>query len=339
LSQLRYDRTTGDWVLVAPGREGRPAAGSTGPRVCPFCPGNEHLTPPELDRVAAGDGWSVRVFPNLYPLLSPQAPVPHAPAGFAAAAGLGTHEVVVESPEHGWNPADAEPGQMRRVLGMYARRHRLLREAGPAVVVILRNQGRASGATLEHPHTQVMSAPVVPGGLHHQYQLARRHRAEHGEDLYGAVVRDELADGTRIVATTAHFVAFVPFAATTAGELWICPRIHRPGLADAGDAELDDLARLLPRLLAATRTALGDPAYNLVVLNGPETPAAEVAGDGGAVADAGFPWHLRLLPRVSIPGGYELGTGARVTTQLPERGAQALREAMAAQPVAERAAN
>lgn len=320
--ELRFDLTTRDWVLLAPGRVDRPDAnGKRPPAACPFCPGNEDATPPELERTPGPDGgWLVRAFPNLYPLLAEQEDVPHAPAGFASAAGLGTHEVVVEAPGHDWNPADADPAQILRVLRTYRRRHLALRTTGAAVVVIFRNHGRAAGNSLPHPHTQIMAAPVVPGGLHHAYEVARRYRAEHDEDLYADLVRREVADGARIVAETGSFVAFVPFAASVPGETWIVPRVHRPGIADATPEELADLSRLLPALLAATRDALDDPAYNLMVLGAPELPESAVA----------YPWHVRLLPRVSTPGGFELATGARVNTQAPEVGARLLREALAA---------
>lgn len=318
MSELRLDPTTRAWVIVAPERAERPrpvpAGGKGG---CPLCPGNEWQSPPELFRVDAPDGrWALRVVPNKYPLLVPGGDLARSGrTGFAAMSGVGHHEVVVESADHQWDMTTARDGEVPTVLAAWRARHRALQDAGAKLIVVFRNHGTAAGTSLTHPHSQVVATPVVPATVRHAFDVARRHSDDTGRCLYVDIVRRESAHGTRVVHQTERFVALVPFAAAVPYETWVMPRTHRASFARVSDEELDDLAGVLAKVLSALREALDDPPYNLVVHSAP--PEDERA--------AYYLWHLRIVPRLATPAGFELATGISVNSLPPEQAAARLR--------------
>jgi len=166
--ELRRDPLSGAWTIVAPGRRARPHDtsddGSTPP--CPFCEGNEALTPPEVDAFRAPGtapdtpGWSVRVVPNKFPLLE------------------GAHEVIVHSPGHVSELAELPEPATAEVVAMYRRRLTALCAAGAAAVTVIVNQGGGAGASLEHSHSQVLATPMVPPVLAAELDEFERYRDE-----------------------------------------------------------------------------------------------------------------------------------------------------------------
>lgn len=274
----RTDVTTGDQALPSPGREGRLAAGTD----CPFCPGNEAMTPPELARDPYGPAWAVRTVPNRYPLVGPRD---------------GRHEVVVESARHDWDFPAATDAELAAVLRMVRARHRALR--GHAAVVTFRNRGAGSGASKEHPHTQIVALRWTP---------------ERFAAMWGRGGYDALRDGAggRRVAGQARAVAFVPPAPIADYETWIVPYDDGPSFAAASSAALDAVGGLLRAVTGAYAVVAPGAPYHLVLHTAP--------GDRAA-----FRWHLRLLPRLNTPAGFEAATGIQVTAVEPGEAAARLR--------------
>lgn len=300
MTEIREDVTTGDLVLIAPERALRPQHPPPGGG-CPFCPGNEDQTPPETWRSEdAAGSWTVRVFPNRYPIVT----------------GPGAeHEVIVESRLHDWDLATGSEAEVEAVLDAYRGRHRALSELRPALVVVFRNHGRDAGTSLGHPHAQAVALPVLPTLTRRRLEVARRWFAETGTGVYERLASDAAENGERVVAASDRLVAFVPFAAGAPFETWISPRIHEASFGHLPDADLVDLARILRAVLVSLRAALGDPPYNLVV-------------DGPPPADAGaryFAWTIRIVPRLATPAGFELATGIAVNAGRPEAQAAVLR--------------
>jgi UDPglucose--hexose-1-phosphate uridylyltransferase len=331
MSELRQDRTTGAWVIVAPERGRRPrqrsAAAPAPDRApepeppCPFCPGNEHLLPGIVEEVSAADppGWCVRVVPNKYPALRPElAPQPlHAPF-HTALEGYGVHEVVIESPRHRADLDSLSDPEISAVVGAYHRRSlMLMRKPGIEAVLLFRNNGRSAGASLRHPHAQLVALPLVPPRLRAMTDWARQRHRESGRCVTCEELDIERADGRRLVEESAHFLLLVPFAATVPFEMWLAPKRHQAGFAEAEAEELADLGVLLRRALARLKAALGDPPYNFVI----ESPGK---GEEGA---ADQHWRLRIAPDTVIPGGFELGAGIPINPSKPEDDAAALRAA------------
>lgn len=342
MSELRQDPTTLGWVLVAPERSRRPHPGSPGNRgsgvriswggddhpaagrpaspgtaSCPLCPGHESETPPEVWRLGSKDrGWRVRVVPNRFPLLGTDSGQASGQDDFRSIDGRGWHEVVVESPDHSWDMALGSQSEVRGVLEAYRVRYHALRRRGAELVIVFRNHGTASGTSLDHPHSQVVGAPVVPRVVRSRIDVARQRHDDAGSCLYLEVLERELRAGSRVVLAGDRLVAFQPFAPSTAYETWIMPRFHQPSFGDASSDVLDELAGVLRRVLGALRTALADPAYNLVVHSVP----------AGEEHLRYFVWYVQVTPRLGTPAGFELATGIPVVTVPPEQSAATMRQ-------------
>jgi UDPglucose--hexose-1-phosphate uridylyltransferase len=288
---------------------------------CPFCPGHEAETPPEIERwPAALDSWQVRVVPNKFAALDGDGRAPRVTddEGFVSMPGIGRHEVVIESPDHDWDLATATDLEVERVLVAHRARHRALRAAGAAAVVAFRNHREAAGTSLRHPHSQVVACPVVPDRIRERTAIATTHYDRFGTSLHLEVLDRELESGSRVVLESERFVVFQPFAGVVAHDTWIMPRVATPSFADAPDETLSELATVLRRTLGGLAGLLDDPAYNLVI-------------ESAATRDEDLPflsWYVRLLPRLTVPAGFELGSGVSIVPAVPEETAPALRAAL-----------
>jgi UDPglucose--hexose-1-phosphate uridylyltransferase len=279
------------------------------------------MTPPEVWRLPSGDGgWRLRVVPNRFPVLRPADRAERrGQRGSWAMGGHGNHEVVIESPHHNWDIATGELAEVRDVVHAYRTRYRALRtDDDVAVIVVFRNHGPGSGTSLDHPHSQIVAAPVVPPLIRQRFDVTRRHFDDYGTCLYVEIVERELAEGHRVVLREGSIVAFQPFAATAMFETWVMPRFHQASFGEADDQLLDELASVLRAVLRGLRRVLDDPPYNLVVHSAPP----------GEEDTRYFSWHVQIVPRVSTPAGFELATGMPVNPSLPEETAAKLREAV-----------
>lgn len=312
--ETRVDPETGEWRLVAPARSDRPddSGGSTA-RVCPFCPGNEHLTPPECARVPLdAPDWRIRVVPNKYAIVDPTGTV--TPSG--AEPATGDHEVVIESPQHDWDLRYAGPDQMAEILSAIRERTQAMGAHRPAVIAF-RNYGHAAGASLSHPHSQIVALDRTPPALDARWRRAREHRAATGRRLLDDVAAAERGAATRIVADRADLLVFQPHAAAVPHHTVLLPADGKATLAAAADSSIAAVAAILPAVLAAVAVVLDDPAYNLVVHAGP----ADEPDAGGW-----YQWYLAIYPRVSTVAGLELATGLAVNPTSPDQTAPILRQ-------------
>jgi UDPglucose--hexose-1-phosphate uridylyltransferase len=258
--------------------------------------------------------------PNRFPMLVPDGNARRdvSPAGFVSMAGVGRHEVIIESPDHNFDLATGGLADVHAVLEGYRGRYRALRTRGTGVILVFRNHGPAAGTSLAHPHSQIVATPVVPIQIRHRFEVAMQQYDDLGTCLYLDLLRRELRDGRRLVAETEHFVAFQPFASAAPYETWLMPRRHQASFGDATDEALDDLAPLLRRALAGLSDALGDPDYNALVQSAP-------VGDEHLEY---FIWHIRIVPRLATPPEFELGSGMAVNPTCPEDTARDLRDAI-----------
>jgi UDPglucose--hexose-1-phosphate uridylyltransferase len=296
MSQLRHDPLSGRDVIVAEGRAARPTtftpetAGDTGAAECPFCPGHEERTPPEVARVGGGDpngpGWMVRAFPNLYPIVD-------------------AHEVVVLSPDHHRAFADLDEAQSTAVCRLLRDRVRALIEAGHPFGFAIVNHLRGAGASIAHPHAQVFALEVVPREVE---QMLRR-----VEDAGVDLVQVDSAPEDLAVAHANGVTVWCPRASTARYQFRVAHEDAGARFDLAGDEVVDAVAVALRDALRRLRAVLGDVPYNVVVQTAPR----------GAEP---YHWYVEVIPRVSVTAGFEQATGVLVNTMPPEAATTALRE-------------
>lgn len=278
------DIKTQRWVIIAPTRTSRPIDAKTeaprshlGGTGCPFCEGNESMTPPEAYRIGPGEkdkpGWQVRVVPNLFPITD-------------------THEVFIHSPNHTDSVDKLPVEQVSRILLSYRDRFRAYVNEGQ--VIIFCNQGYHAGASLAHPHSQLV---VVPKQIN-----------------LDSLSREPI---TNVVETNNHFIMYCPDFSQWPYETWIAPKQDSGMFDDIADSQLPDLADVLSRSLRRIsamfgsspirpKDRLGDPlAYNYYISHTDN-------------------WFIRIIPRFIHRAGFELGTGLNVNIVDPTQAAREL---------------
>jgi len=327
MSVLRQDPTTRQWVILAPGRATRPHNNLSIPRPelpefdesCPFCPGNEDKTPPEVLRVP-DHPWRCRVVPNLYSALSgDDSTERRGSTMFREMPGAGSGEVVIESPTHNARLDEMPLDDVCCMVHSWRERYRVLAEA-PHIrtVIVFKNFGPLAGTSLLHPHSQIVAIPVYAPRMMRRLDIATDYFTDTGHCVYDDLLQAERDAGLRIIADRKSFVAFEPFAAGSPYETWICPTRHQASLGEIRDDEIEDLAVVLRRVIGAIRRACDDPDYNLVVYSAPHNGHPEEV----------FLWHIKILPKLTSPAGFELGSGMGINTVAPEDSAKILRESM-----------
>lgn len=331
MPELRFDPTTGDWVVFAPLRQLRPRTlekdlvessrhDLSVEQHCPFCPGNEAMTPHEIDAIrdTSSNSWQVRVIPNKFPALQIEEDVRRIEFGevFHKMGGCGAHEVVVESPDHGTMLAAQPVEQIEIVLRMLQRRYLdLLRDCRFQSIILFKNHGERAGTSLRHPHWQIIATPVVPRMLRLRYAEAAQFFDRTGNSLHQVMLTEELAAQKRIVTGNSNFVAFLPFASHLPFETWIMPRQFQSSFGHLRAEQFRHLAEIIKSILAKLFVGLENPDFNLTI---------DTASRGDE-DQSSFCWHIRILPRLSTAAGFELGSGMSINTVLPEHAAEFLR--------------
>ena len=289
MPELRKDPVTDRWVIIATERARRPGdfARESLPekpsgRYCPFCPGHESKTPPEVLACREGSarnqpGWSLRVVPNKFPVLEIEGDLERQGDGlFDRMQGIGAHEVVIESPDHALSITELSDHSIERVL--WAFRDRVLdlkNDRRLRYVLIFKNQGEAAGATLEHTHSQLIALPVVPKRVQEEIESAERYYDFKERCVFCDLIRQEIKGGARVVTETDHFVVIAPYASRFPFETWILPRKHGSHYEDADGVQLKNLAWVLKSTLKKLEKVLERPPYNLIVHTGPLQEAAK----------------------------------------------------------------
>jgi UDPglucose--hexose-1-phosphate uridylyltransferase len=328
MSTLRQDPTTRQWAVLAPRRSDRPHEHVEIPRPalperdagCPFCPGNEDQTPPEILREPPGADWRVRVVPNMYAALSGDGSIGRQGGDLhREMPGVGSHEVVIESPRHDGRIDEMDEEQVALILRTWRARYRaLIKQPHVQAVVVFKNFGPLAGTSLIHTHSQIVATPVYLPRLLRRLDVATRYFDENGACVYDDVVASERATGDRLVEEAGSFVALEPWAANSPYETWILPTFHEGSFGEIDDAQAIDLARILIRTLTAVRRACGDPDFNLVMYS----------ATNGSETDRAFHWHLKLVPKLSTPAGFEIGSAMGINVVPPEDAAERLRAAL-----------
>ncbi|VVB98712.1 Uncharacterised protein [uncultured archaeon] len=262
----------------------------TPPEKCFFCPGNESMTPPEIDRMEKGGKWEIRVFPNKFPAFNAE-----------SRKAYGRHEVVVETPDHSKTLSELSEENLFDYLSMLAKRLAdAKKDTKLAYTSIFKNEGKAAGASLEHSHTQLVGMAFVPPFIKKMQKKAAS---------FAKLSKQK----RNIFVENSGFFALCPKAGRFHFDSWIVPKAEVASLDAMDDAQLRLLASILKKVLAATDEATGFGPYNIVFHNAPHA--------GGK-----FPFHVQILPRISTWAGFELGTEVVMVSNVPEESAKIMRE-------------
>jgi UDPglucose--hexose-1-phosphate uridylyltransferase len=329
MPELRCDPISGRWVIISTDRQKRPndfrieRATTIGRDQCPFCPGREAMTPPEVlsyrqnGSAPNTPGWDLRVVPNKFPALQVEGTLDRDGEGmFDRMNGIGAHEVIIETPDHDRPFALMSEPEIERVL--WAFRERILdlkKDVRLKHLLIFKNHGGAAGATLDHPHSQLIALPIVPEFVREELDGAGKHFALKERCVYCDIIRQEMRDGRRVVQENADVIALAPYAPRFAFETWLLPKVHDARFEQTPRNVSESLARLLKSVLQRLDRALEMPPWNLVLHT---SPASEEAA-------AAYHWHVEIMPRLTRVAGFEWGTGFYINPTPPEEAAKVLR--------------
>ena len=327
----------GRWVIVATERGKRPsefalpAVEAIDPNKNPFAEGNEHLTPAEVYAVRKpeskpnGPGWQVRVVPNRYPALRIEGDLDKEPHGiYDRMNGIGAHEIIIETPDPNLQLEQQPVEGMASVLKAYrARMIDLLCDKRFRYILIFKNHGRQAGASLAHPHSQLIATPVTPNHVKSKLEGCMEYFKLKDRCIYEDVLRQELKEGVRLVYENTGFVAFCPFASRFPFEVTIVPRRQSADYHAIEQNEILQLADALKVTLLKLGKALNQPQYNYIIHT---APARRPRQSYWTTIDMDFRWHIEILPRLTLIAGFEVGTGFYINPTPPEEAAKYLRE-------------
>jgi UDPglucose--hexose-1-phosphate uridylyltransferase len=315
VSKFRQNPISKDWTIIATGRKKRPvavgfksvkSASSTAER-CPFCVGNEDLAPVEIHRLPMGttdnDQWQVRVIPNKYPITD-------------------FHEVIIHSPDHEKDIDELPLKQVELILRTYKDRCNFYKDKRSDLYVhIYNNVGKEAGASIKHPHSQLVVFNQIPEEIAEEIAGAEDFFERKGLCPYCDLIRKELSSKERLVLESDLFVVLTPFESEWPYEITVFPKEHQADFGEISDKELLDLASVLQQTLQAYNKTLSHPDRNFWIHSlpvGVQPPAT-----------CYYHWHLNLIPRIKTLGGLELGAGIMVDDRVgPEQAARELREAL-----------
>jgi UDPglucose--hexose-1-phosphate uridylyltransferase len=328
LPEFRKDPVTGRWIIVATDRAKRPGDFSRtqvvarNEGICPFCPGHESWTPPEILAFRTSGapnepGWTTRVIPNKFPALRVEGDFDREPDGlYDRMNGVGAHEVIIDCPEHVVSLGETNDSNIANVF--WAFRERLIdlkKDVRLRYTLLFKNHGEAAGASMEHSHSQLIALPIIPKRVQEELSGAKQYFDYRERCIFCDIVRQDRRDGKRLVLQDDQVVAVAPYASRFPFEMWLLPAQHGSHLEFASADTYRSLASTLGSLLRRIDRALERPAYNFVLHNGP-------------MHDMELPhyhWHLEIIPRLTRIAGFEWGTGFYINPTTPEEAAEFLR--------------
>jgi len=332
-SVIRQDLSTKDWTIFSEKRGERPycfekkKTEKTLKRYepdCPFCAGNEEQTPEPLLVINGGKNWTVRVVKNKFPAVQSmeafeEGPFeePHSEGPYLSIDGIGEHEVIIESPWHDDNIIKMDIGHVEKIIKAYRKRFiDVSSQFKNQLVIIFKTHGTRAGASLEHPHSQLVAIPFVPEYIRNKIIESRKYFQEQGRCVYCDIIKHEIKADKRVICENQGFAALAPYASSVPYNIIIYPKKHMACFAEIDDRGISGLAGILQEVLGRLYALLDDPDYNFVI-------------DNSTMDQCGssyYHWHLEIMPRLNTRAGFEIGSGMNINHIMPETCADRLRK-------------
>lgn len=330
MPELRKDPILGRWVIISTERGKRPSDFSGTPKrrteskLCPFCPGNESATPPEIIAFRPDSsepnkpGWTLRVISNKYPALRIEGDLNREGIGiFDKMNGVGAHEVIIETPEHQKDLVDLDLKQVEDVIWAYRERTLdLKKDPRFRYILIFKNQGESAGASLEHSHSQLIATPIVPKRVVEEVEGAGKYYSYKERCVFCDLIKQEIQENKRVVIEKNSFISLEPFAPRFPFETWILPKKHIASFEDTKKENFPELAAILLETLQRLAKALNNPPYNYIIHTSPV--------DNFYTEE--YHWHIEIMPKLTRVAGFEWGTGFYINPTTPEDAAVYLKE-------------
>jgi len=327
---------------LRPRKKEQPAPRDTRHHVneCPFCRGNEHMTPPAISECQENGQWTIRIVENLYPVLSDSGENKALSEGLRQAIdGYGRHEVIIDHANHGIAINEMSVSHLKQLFYTYQQRMQELYNSDSRLryVLVFKNFGPAAGASIPHTHSQIIALPVIPENVQAEVHFSASYYRQHHHCVYCALIDDamsftatvydrengethrQLDVGSYVVEKGEHFIAIKPFASRFEWEVHILPLKHQADFIAVSEGWLEDFARVFRNTMARLDGVLGGAQYNYFLHTLPHNYSEKEYQHC-------YHWHLEVCPRTSIPSGFELGSGLYINTVSPESAARQLRE-------------
>ncbi|MDD3149663.1 MAG: galactose-1-phosphate uridylyltransferase [Candidatus Gastranaerophilales bacterium] len=321
MPEFRKNIITEEWASIATERAKRPEAHIiSGDEVlgiehnsnCPFCYGNELLTPLEISSVRNNDskpnteGWQIRVVPNKFPAFDKNGKFDKNEKNTYA---YGEAEVIIDSPHHCQPPSLFEIEQIELLLKAYKERYDFHKQNKKLnYVLIFRNNGKSAGASLPHPHSQLIATPVVPPTVKKEMNGAEKFFNENEKCVFCHLIEEEIKENKRIIAQNDDFIAFCPFASFYSFETWIIPKFHSANFEVITESQLKNFAKIYKITMFKLHKGFNNPPYNYYIHTSPLQENC----------DKFYHWHMEIIPKFTFPAGFELGTGIFINSSVPE---------------------
>ncbi|MFA6349689.1 MAG: galactose-1-phosphate uridylyltransferase [Candidatus Omnitrophota bacterium] len=331
MAELRRDPIVGRWTIVDTDSPKQPKDYEYDPHSwkggkCPFCYGSESMTPPEIDSIREPNtapntpGWLNRVVPNKFPALQIEGNIDRRGVGiYDMSNGIGAHEVLIDSPYHNKDIPELLNEEVERMIVMYCRRCcDLMKDKRFKYIMLFKNFGAAAGASLEHPHSQIIALPMVPKNVMEEIHGADEYFDFRERCIFCDILRQETQEKERIILENKHFVSFFPFVSRFPFEIWILPKTHAPHFCFMPKEEISFLASILKETISSLRKLFPNIPYNFIVHTSP--------ANGETDAHEGYHWHIEFMPKLTRVAGFEWGTGFYIVPTSPELASKYIKE-------------
>ena len=339
MPELRRDPVAGYWTIISTERSRRPVEVKpkemAEERHCPFCEGRESETTEEVTAIRKpgsqpnGPGWQVRAIKSKMPILSAESGFNRFGRGvYDLMEGVGTHEIIIEHPQHKHSLDDLSIDEIKLVLQVYVQRlNELEKDPRFKYILLFKNHGLISGSArdvIRHTRSQLIATPITPKRVKEELVSAKNYFDRRERCVFCDILRQESEDGSRIVSQNKLFFAYCPFASRSPFETWILPKKHCADFGKLEAVDYTELASLLKECLTKIKTILNDPPYNMILHTAPYRHKKKEGY--WKTIDEDYHWHFQISPRLSRDAGFEWGTGIYINPTPPEDAAQLLRE-------------